>query len=88
MCRAAASALLRVPVFGKEMTVSTAASVGTGAQLGYALPPGEDKTSARESGAALPLGVRPGTAAIRHACTTPSEFKCKVAKDLLFLRVL
>lgn len=56
-------------MFGKEITASTAASVSTGAQLGYTLPPGEDKTSARESGAALPLGVQPGTATIHHEHT-------------------
>lgn len=80
--------MLRVLVFGKELTVSTAASVGAGVQPGYTLPPGEGKTSARESGAAMPLGVRPGAATIHHARTAPSEFKGKVAKVLLFLRVL
>lgn len=76
-------------MFGKEMTVSTAASASTGAQPGRALPPGEDRISGRQLGDALPLGVWPGAAAaIHHVCITPSEFKDKVAKDLLFLRVL
>lgn len=70
----------------RKLQVSTAARDGADAQL--AVPSLQlRKTSARELGAVLCLRIRLGAAAIHHASLTLSEFKGKVAKGLLFLRV-
>lgn len=81
------TALLRVLVFGKEITSFCSCKSRRWRTACYTLPPAEDKTSARELGAVLCLRIRLGAAAIHHASLTPSEFKGKVAKGLLFLRV-
>lgn len=81
------SALLRVLVFGKEMTSFYSCKSRHWRTACSTLPLVEGKTSATELGAVLCLRIRLGTAAIHHASITPSEFKGKVAKYLLFLRV-
>lgn len=81
------TALLRVLVFGKEMTSFYSCKSRHWRTACCTLPPAEDKTSARELGAVLCLRKWLGTAAIHHTSVTSSEFKGKVAKDLLFLRV-
>lgn len=80
------TALLRM--FGKEMTSFYSCNSRHWRTACCTLPPpAEDKSSARELGAVLCLRIWLGTAAIHHASITSSDFKGKVAKDLLFLRV-